>query len=288
MPLLFLTSSEMPNLLPYDQEVIVKLKAHQVTVDIMDWEKVKEANPEKLRQYKAVVIRTIWNYYKKSLTFIEFLDFCEANQIPLLNPVDIVRWNMDKRYLQELQADGIELIPTEFVFNNDKSIFQKARERGWQKMVLKPMISGGSYHTFVITDQEENRFNELIKEFYQNRPYLLQEFVPEIEKGEISTLSFYNEFSYSITKVPKAGDYRVQFNYGGEYHVSPVDPQIQAIAQKLQTRFAHRTLYQRVDGVWKNGQFLLMEVELIEPDLYLGHHQEALEEWVKYLILIDK
>ncbi|MFA5420322.1 MAG: hypothetical protein WC341_17850 [Bacteroidales bacterium] len=286
MELLFLTSFEMPDLLPYDQETIKRLSEQSTAVDILDWEKVIYTDPAKLSRYKAILIRTIWNYYKKPESFIEMLDFCEENNLPLLNPVDIVRWNMDKRYLQELQNDGIELIPTEFIFNHHKNVFQKALKRGWQKMVLKPMISGGSYHTFVITDQEENQFNELMAEFYQNRPYLLQEFIPEIANGEISTLCFANGYSYSIKKVPQAGDYRVQFNYGGQYHVCPVDPQIQAIAQQIQERFNSTTLYQRVDGVWKDGHFLLMEVELIEPDLYLGHHEEALNEWVKNLMVL--
>lgn len=288
MALLFLTSSDMPDLLPYDQEVISKLKALKIKVDIIDWEKVKDTNPNSLKSYQAILIRTIWNYYKKPETFVEFLDYCEKYALPLLNPVDIVRWNMDKRYLQDLQSEGIELIPTEFVFNIHGQVFQKALRRGWKKMVLKPMISGGSYHTFVISDQEENRFNKLMVEHFENRPFLLQEFIPEIEKGEISTLSFANGFDYSITKVPKEGDYRVQFNYGGVYHISEVDTQIQAISKKMKARFNNRQLYQRVDGIWRDGRFLLMEVELIEPDLYLGHHPEAREEWVKNLAFIDK
>jgi len=277
MVLLFLTSSEMPDLLPYDQETIKSLTQQGIDVDILDWEKVIHTDSAILRNYKAIIIRTIWNYFKKPESFIEMLDFCEENNLPLLNPVNIVRWNMDKRYLQDLQDDGIELIPTKFIFKHHENVFQKAINRGWKTMVLKPMISGGSYHTFVITDQEGKRFDELIEEFYQNRPYLLQEFIPEIANGEISTLYFANGYSYSIKKVPQAGDYRVQFNYGGQY---------QAIAQIIQERLNSTTLYQRVDGVWRDGHFLLMEVELIEPDLYLGHHEEALNEWVKNLMLL--
>jgi len=286
MILLFLTSSEMPDLLPYDQKTIKSLTEQGIDVDILDWEKVVQTDPTKLSRYRAIIIRTIWNYFKKPESFIKMLDFFKENHLPLLNPVDIVRWNMDKRYLQELQDDGIEVIPTEFIFKHHENVFQKAINRGWKTMVLKPMISGGSYHTFVITDQEGKRFDELIEEFYQNRPYLLQEFIPEITNGEISTLCYASGYSYSIKKVPQAGDYRVQFNYGGQYHVCPVDPQIQAIAQKIQGRFISTTLYQRVDGVWRDGHFLLMEVELIEPDLYLGHHEEALNEWVKNLMLL--
>jgi len=253
----------------------------------MDWEKVHQTSPEKLRSYKAIIIRTIWNYYKKPEPFLELLDFCEKHGLPLLNPTDIVRWNMDKRYLQDLQNEGIELIPTEFVFQHDAGVFENACSKGWKKLVLKPMISGGSYHTFVISSQEQDRFEQLVDEYFQNRPYLLQEFIPEIQQGEVSTLSFANRYIYSITKVPQEGDYRVQFNYGGKYHISQVHPHILTLSEKLRNRFNNRALYQRVDGVWRNGRFLLMEVELIEPDLYLGHHEEALNQWVENLALLD-
>ncbi len=288
MSILFLTCSEMPELLPYDLEVISQLNSLQVTVDIIDWEKVRFTNPENLKHYKAIIIRTIWNYYKKPEPFMELLDFCEKHGLPLLNPTDIVTWNMDKRYLQDLQNEGIELIPTEFVFQHEENIFDRARSKGWKKIVLKPMISGGSYHTFVISSQEQDRFEQLVAEYFQNRPYLLQEFIPEIEQGEVSTLSFANGYIYSITKVPQEGDYRVQFNYGGKYHLSEVHPYILTLSEKLRNRFNNRALYQRVDGVWRNGRFLLMEVELIEPDLYLGHHEEALNQWVENLALLDK
>ncbi len=287
MSLIFLTTAEMPTLLPYDQLVISKLQARNIEVDVLDWEKLPQISSEKLGSYHAIVTRTCWNYYKKPDVYKHFLEFCQSNQLPLLNPVDIIRWNMDKRYLMELEAEGIELIPTEFVFNHEDSIFERALRRGWNKIVLKPMISAGSYHTFVLQPNEYNRFRALIAEHYTNRPYLLQEFIPEIQQGEVSTLSFANGFIYSITKVPQEGDYRVQFNYGGKYHVSDVHPHIQALSEKIRNRFNNRTLYQRVDGVWRNGRFLLMEVELIEPDLYLGHDPEALEAWVNNLILLN-
>ena len=286
MKLLFLTIDEMPDLLPYDMVVFGKLRSQNIQTDIMVWEDLGKTSVAHLQQYQGIVIRTCWNYYKKPDEFIQLLDFCEQNSLPLLNPSDIVRWNMDKRYLLDLQKEGIEIIPTEFVFEHHGGLFTKVVNKGWKKVVVKPMISGGSYHTFVVDAKEEAEFNTIINTYYQNRPYLLQEFIPEISTGEISTLRFANGFTYSIAKVPKEGDYRVQFTYGGKYNVEEVQPKIAAINNFIETRFQNRLLYQRVDGVWRDNRFLLMEVELVEPDLYLGHHAEALENWVKNLTAI--
>lgn len=288
MKLLFLTTAEMPELLPYDQTVIQQLHTFKVQVDIMIWEKLSTTPLEQLTPYKAIIIRTCWNYYKKPEVFGRLLDFCSSHNLPLLNPADIVRWNMDKRYLLDLEKEGIELIPTAFVFEHDPSVFSTSVNRGWQKLVIKPMISGGSYHTFVIDKEDESGFDKILGTYYKNRPYMLQEFIPEISSGEVSTLRFANGFTYSIAKVPKKGDYRVQFTYGGTYHIEKVHPQIATLCDQIAERFQGRLLYQRVDGVWRNNRFLLMEVELIEPDLYLGHHAEALSRWVKNLAELDR
>ena len=199
---------------------------------------------------------------------------------------------MDKRYLQGLQNEGFDIIPTIFNYGDTNS-FEEAVSRGWEKMILKPMISAGSYHTFVINANEKSKFNRYITQYYKNRPYMLQEFIPEISEGEISTITLTNpslpgskEFSYSVTKVPKKGDYRVQVNYGGEYSIGNVDSEIKAISEKITSRFGGRLLYQRLDGLWRNGKFLIMEIELLEPDLYLNYSKEALMKWVDNLLNI--
>ena len=123
---------------------------------------------------------------------------------------------------------------------------------------------------------------------------MLQEFIPEISLGEISTIKLTSHlqeegsgFSYSVTKVPKEGDYRVQFNYGGVYSIGDVDPEIQNISEQITRRFNNRLLYQRLDGLWRDGKFLIMEIELIEPDLYFNYSQDALNNWVEKLINIS-
>ncbi|MBC8321405.1 MAG: hypothetical protein H8E34_11865 [Bacteroidetes bacterium] len=120
---------------------------------------------------------------------------------------------------------------------------------------------------------------------------MLQEFLPEISNGEISTISFSNAclptsqgYSYSVTKIPKKGEYRVQFDFGDIYHFGDVDPNIKMICDRISNRLGNKLLYQRVDGLWRNGKYLIMEVELIEPDLYLNLNTEAKHQWVESLV----
>jgi len=97
-------------------------------------------------------------------------------------------------------------------------------------------------------------------------------------------ITFSNGYSYSVTKVPQQGEFRVQFDYGWIYHFGDVDPHIKNVCKRIASRFPDKLLYQRVDGVWRNGKFLIMEVELIEPDLYLNLNDEAKTQWVESLV----
>lgn len=270
----------MPKMMPYDQEVIGLLAKKKITVTTLIWEEVAK-NHHSLEPYDLVLVRTIWNYYKNIPLFYQLLKVLENSTVPVFNPTDILRWNMDKRYLLDLQKEGFDIIPSLFVYDGDENVLENAVEKGWKKIVLKPMISAGSYHTFVIDTSNKQGFSDLLKRYYQNRPFILQEFLPEIEQGEISTLRFRNGYTYSITKVPKAGDYRVQFDYGGKYHLQEVNSTIQMVANRISKRLNNKAFYQRIDGLWHKGKFLIMEVELIEPDLYLNLSKEAMHHWVE-------
>ncbi len=287
MRVAFFTCEEMPEMLPYDMEIIRMLNNRGITTNVLIWDRIDFTDEIFLTEFDIVVIRSIWDYYRKTQKFLEFLDFLEKSCVKVLNPLDIVRWNMDKKYLEELQSEGFYIIPTIFNHNNNGDSFEEALSRGWNKMIIKPMISAGSYHTFVIDRSEKNRYNQIVEELYKNRPFMLQEFIPEISEGEISTITLEDviggngkELSYSVTKVPKKGDYRVQFNYGGVYSSGDVDPYIKDISRSITARFNNRILYQRLDGLWRNGEFLIMEIELIEPDLYFNYNKEAMQFWV--------
>ncbi len=284
MKIAILTSAAMPQMLPYDMEVVSMLHQRGIETSIYVWDEIIKSNPNELINYDAILIRTIWDYFKKVEQFIKLLDFLEKSKLPVFNPVEKLRWNMNKQYLQELESEGFEIIPTVFHTNNSDDSFHKALSLGWKKMILKPMISGNSYHTFVVNANDETVFDNLLNKYFQNRQFMLQEFIPEISDGEISVIYFSNGYSYSVKKVPIKGEYRVQFDFGGIYHFGDVDPAIRKICDRISKRIGNEVLYQRVDGLWRDGKFLIMEVELIEPDLYLNLSDEAKYQWVESLM----
>lgn len=192
---------------------------------------------------------------------------------------------MEKGYLKKLMEEGYDVIPTLFFYENPEAAFAEVQKTNWKKIVLKPTISAGSYHTFVLDADDKTSFDKYISEYYQNRPFMLQEFIPDISKGEVSTLTFSNGYTFSVTKVPQANDYRVQIKYGGRYSAHKTPEALLEVAKRLFERQGGKTLYQRLDGVWHNGQFLIMEVELIEPDLYLNLSNEALQAFTDSLML---
>ncbi|MAE09200.1 MAG: hypothetical protein CL661_10630 [Bacteroidetes bacterium] len=102
MRIAILTSAEMPQMLPYDMEVVKLLNHRGIDTDVFVWDEMISANPKVLKNYDAVLIRTIWDYFKKYDKFIKLLNILESSGLPIFNPVEILRWNMNKHYLNEL------------------------------------------------------------------------------------------------------------------------------------------------------------------------------------------
>nr|WP_240901983.1 hypothetical protein [Wenzhouxiangella sp. XN24] len=195
----------------------------------------------------------------------------------MCNAGDILDWNYDKRYLQDLEAAGVPLVPTIFIQRGEKAdIAALARARGWDEIVVKPTISGGAYRTHRFRVDDAASYQQEIDETLAGRGVLVQPFLPEIlSGGELSLLFFDGVFSHAVCKRPKPGDYRVQFQFGGTTERVEVEPALVAQARACVLAAPSRPVYARVDGVVKDGRFLLMELEVFEPLMFLGHDAAA-------------
>lgn len=205
--------------------------------------------------WDALLIRNPWDYYEKPQAFQEWL---AQLTVPLWNSLDLVQWNFHKFYLQELESKGVPIIPTIFY---EASASSDAPAIPWEQIVCKPAISAGSYQT--------QRLNLEQFTWPTAGDWLIQPFIPEIQTdGEYSMIYFGNTFSHAIKKQPVAGDFRVQRQYGGYY--SPFEPTSQQweVAQKALEAIPFSPVYARVDGVMMGDQYRIMEIEMIEPDLY--------------------
>jgi glutathione synthase/RimK-type ligase-like ATP-grasp enzyme len=204
-----------------------------------------------------VVVRSCWNYHLKPRYFRSWIDQRDV----VWNPRRTLAWNMDKRYLLELESRGCLIAPTTVV-EQATPLAAILENRGWREAIVKPVVSASAWQTFPATlnsaDVDQARFDAATKQ----GPVLVQEFVPEIRTlGEHSLIFFDGEFSHAVLKRPAAGDFRVQNEYGGSE--TPVPAADWMIEQA------------RVDVVAKDRRLIVMELELIEPLLFLALDAEA-------------
>jgi glutathione synthase/RimK-type ligase-like ATP-grasp enzyme len=210
-----------------------------------------------------------------------------ANTVPVLNEVKTVLWNRNKLYLRELAATGIEIAPTVFV-NGSGPIASSAWQeiRSWKKSVVKPAVSASAHKTWVF-DRAAAPGEDELKNKMEAQPFLIQQFIPEIEThGEISFIYIDGAYSHAVLKRPAKGDFRVQKEHGGSaelFHPSAalLDQANQIAATVSQVR---DSLYCRIDAVARDGRLVLMELELIEPELFLGLAEGAAERFAGAIV----
>ncbi|MEU4392234.1 hypothetical protein [Kribbella sp. NPDC023855] len=224
--------------------------------------------------YDAVLLRAVWDYHRRHLEFTEWLGQLDKAGVKVLNDSDLVRWNSDKRYLLELRERGVAIVPSQVAAG--ACLREVVAGLDGQEIVIKPTVSATAHHTVRGTagSAELSRAMEDLPEDV----YLVQPFQPEIQtEGEWSLIFFDGEFSHAVLKRPAAGDYRVQDDFGGT--AEQLDPPAAVLTGSTEALAAANTrrppVYARVDGIVSAGRYLLMELELIEPYLFLPEAPEA-------------
>ncbi|WP_299627995.1 hypothetical protein [uncultured Tenacibaculum sp.] len=236
-----------------------------------------------------ILFRTTWDYFDRFTEFSAWLKKV-SQQTKLINSEAIIRWNLDKHYLLDLQNKGVHICESYFVEKGETASLQEiATKYNLENFVLKPCISGGGRHTYKITSKtiatHETTFQKLIAE----EAYIVQPFQKNIvEKGEISLIIINGEFTHAVLKIAKPGDFRVQDDFGGTVHnYTPTSEEI-AFAEKAIKACNELPLYARVDIFTDNDNKLaIAELELIEPELWFRNHPEAaikLSQPIKQLI----
>jgi glutathione synthase/RimK-type ligase-like ATP-grasp enzyme len=201
-----------------------------------------------------------------------------GKRIPVVNPPELIRWNMDKRYLRAVEAAEFSVPHTIFLARGAEVDMESVmRQAGLEQAVVKPVISASAYETRRIgepTPADDRWLNAML----QNRPMMVQEFIPEIQgSGEWSLIFAGMEFTHAVRKEPKQGDFRVQEEHGGLHTLDSPPPEALAMARGIVEKFAVSAAYSRVDIVMRNDQPTLMELELIEPLLHFEMAREAAE-----------
>jgi glutathione synthase/RimK-type ligase-like ATP-grasp enzyme len=237
------------------------------------------------QEFDTVILKSPWDYHNQYNAFMEWLAEVNRLGVQILNPYDVVRWNSDKHYLQQMIDEGFDVIPSVFLESGKQHDFHSLF--GYFKtdqLIVKPCISAGSKQTITVTQQNIDQHTAVIHDMTREESFMVQPFLPQIYEGELSYLFFHGTFSHCILKKPKAGDFRVQLGFGGTTRLQkPTDDAIKS-AQVFTDRFAKDCLYARVDGVVINGRFTLMELELIEPMLYFPDAPYGLDKYHAALV----
>lgn len=221
------------------------------------------------RQYDLVTPLMAWNYPQNLDKFLACLDEIEAANVRLANPQKFVRDNFDKGYLVRLAAEGAPIPPSlEVSADDEAAILASFDALDCDEIIIKPRIGAGAWRQARLKRGENLPCREDLPPDFA----LIQPFIKSVgEQGELSMLFMGGEFSHALMKTPKAGDYRTQTRWGArEYNITPPPKALEAAKTILRAYDKQNELsYARIDLVEaENGDWLLMEMEIIEPYLY--------------------
>ena len=213
-----------------------------------------------------------WGYHRDHARWMEACATWKAADLPILNPATVLAWNSDKSYLQRLGEAGIPIPATLWSEQITPDQVAAAFDAlGVDELVVKPRVSGGGWQTTRLARGEALTESP-------DGPALIQPFIAALEtEGELSLLVFGGHFSHAVRKRPRAGEFRIQQQFGGLYAPEPdPDPVALELAERVLSTVEEELLYARIDlARGPAGQWLLMEAELIEPDFYLNHSPDG-------------
>jgi glutathione synthase/RimK-type ligase-like ATP-grasp enzyme len=269
------TYGRAPALAPDDQLLIPALDALGVLAEPVVW----SSRAAMWTAFDVVVIRSCWDYHFHSDAFRAWLDALEAAGVPVWNPAPLVRWNADKRYLLDLANRGVPTIETVIVGRGRAPDVERlVGEKGWTRFVIKPAISASGFETYAIDAPLDEHTRATISRVASSGDVLVQPFAEEIPRyGELSFTFLDGEFSHAALKQAAAatGEFRVQTEHGGTVTKTSASSHLVDQAARSLATLPTMPLYARVDGIVRDDQFVLMELELIEPNLFLDLEPSA-------------
>ena len=218
----------------------------------------------------VVVIRSTWDYIDQPARFAQWLDRLEAAHATVHNSIPLLRWNMHKRYLVELARRGVSTVPTRIVHSGERLDLSTLRaELGWTEVVVKPAVGGTARlaeHSRRVGLASLQRHLDRILE---REDALIQPFVESIvTSGEISVVAIAGEPCLAIRKLPAPGDWRTQTEFGGTAVTAPLTTALEHITAAALDALDTTPAYARIDVTDDASDHQLVELELIEPELF--------------------
>lgn len=287
MRIALLSIDDLSGYVTDDELVVEPLRELGYAAEFVSWQR----SAVHWHEYLAVIIRTTWDYQNHLAEFLSVLQQIES-QTRLANPLEVVRWNADKVYLRELAGRGTKIVPTLW----SKGCIESRRIEEWfrqlqsDEIVVKPTVSANAQDTLRLRRGAVDV--AALSRLFDNRSCMIQPFMRGIEEeGEFSLFYFNGDYSHAILKTPKQADFRVQEEHGGIIRSIKPTASLLAAGKRILQRVSSRLLYARLDFVRdEREEFALMELELIEPSMYLRQAEhaprrfaQAIDRWCKQL-----
>lgn len=242
--------------------------------------------PQNYKEFDLVIVRSIWGYEKDIANFEKFLNRLSKNNISVLNDIAIIKNNYDKeKQFNLLEKYKIPHIKTIFIPKNSKNIASQVQENLNGEMILKPSMSASGNNTYLINCEEDRKntlpLEEINKKFEginKSTSLMLQPFIKEIDEGEISLIYIGGKFSHAIKRFPSVFN-----NKKGVSYISNIDKELFTLGEKvLKIKEYQGALYERIDVIKINNEYLVMELELVEPDFFIRYISK--KEVKKYIL----
>lgn len=257
----FLTAEKYAQLHEDDAPAIDALRARGVEVVPAVWTAPLPPGLD------ALVMRTPWDWYERRARFRAFLERLATLDVPVFNEPRVMAAFADKMYLPRLAARGVAIVPTEVLTPAQlPEVPARLARLGWPRAVLKPAFTANAVGAHVFDAHEAG--GVVARLGATEEPHLLQPFVAGIAEGELSFVFVDDEFSHAVRKTPPPGEWRVQHDYGGVEARFEPKPGWVAEAARMLALAAPGQLYARVDCVLLDGALHLMELEVVEPQLF--------------------
>lgn len=244
------------------------------TIDTVPW---RGAGADWTR-YDAVYIGTPWDYPEDVDLFMRLLERIAASGPVLVNPVELVRWGLAKTYLRDLEARGAGIVPSAwFERFSPGQLSACFDEFASDRIIVKPVVSTNATDTYLLERGDTSALEPLLQRRFENRAFVAQPFIRNIQvEGEFSLFYFSGVYSHAIQKVPRAEDFRVQEEHGANILAIEPEPALTECATGILQMVDPLPVYARCDLVrGSDDRFLLMELELIEPSMYLRMNADA-------------
>ncbi|WP_042434664.1 ATP-grasp domain-containing protein [Streptacidiphilus anmyonensis] len=281
--IVLLTGRTMPREVPENDLLVGELRALGVTAEIHPWDAALDWG-----SYGLSLVRTTWDYWDR---LDEFLDWAGqvGRKTALRNPAEVITWNHHKGYLVSLAEQGVPVVPTALLARGSDraridAVLAEFRERhGDIEIVGKPAVSAGARGALrARVDGPETAPH--LESLVARGDALLQPLADSVlTRGETSLVFFGSEFSHAVRKVPAAGEYRIHEHHGGTVQEhTPTEAEL-AVAQAALAASPAPVAYGRVDLVELAGGPAVMELELIEPELFLPYTEGATARYAHHL-----